>query len=306
MAETALVKRNPSTAATLSLFCTGLGHIYCGRFATGLALSFSWLLPVPFAVAAAFSQNPRTILPGLLLPCVLLLLVYLWAIVDSYRLARTIGEHYQRKDYNRAIVYALFIGAGVIYPATVALHVRAMLFEAMYCAGEGMSPTIAKGDRFMVNKLVERQLPARGDVVVFVAPDKRDLQYVKRVIGLPGDTVAVAGNDVFVNGQKLDHQPSPAPFGDAAGGGAIVYETDGEAAYAIQPAADGAAASFPEAKVPAGHCFVLCDNRSESTDSRQFGFVPLGDILGKAQYLYWPASGWTRFGAIGGRVSKGT
>jgi signal peptidase I len=57
-------------------------------------------------------------------------------------------------------------------------------------------------------------------------------------------------------------------------------------------------ADFPETKVPAGNCFVLGDNRNHSDDSRKYGFVPLGDILGKAAYLYFPAAGWTRFGSM--------
>ena len=69
-----------------------------------------------------------------------------------------------------------------------------------------MSPTLLPGDRFLVNKLVQRKPPQRGDLVVFLCPENRDLRYVKRVVGLPGDTVAVRGNDVYVNGRKLERE----------------------------------------------------------------------------------------------------
>jgi len=109
------------------------------------------------------------------------------------------------------------------------------------------------------------------------------------------------GSDVYVNGKKLEHQHVPtsdqAPADSSAS--EVVYETDGDATYRIQRSADTPmVGTYAETKVPAGHCFVLGDNRDHSEDSRRFGFVPLGDILGKAQYLYWPAKTWSRFGTI--------
>jgi signal peptidase I len=302
MSDLACTKRKPSKAVFLSLFCTGLGHIYCGRFTTGLALFFNSLLPAPFAAAAAFSKNPSAILPGLILPCLFVVAVYLYAIIDSFRLARKSGEHYELKDYNRGIVYVLFVIAGIVYPVTIAMYIRANIFEAFYCPAESMSPTLLMGDRFLVNKYFQRKLPHRGDIIVFIAPDNRNLRYVKRVIGLPGDTVKIDGKEVFVNNRKMDHQPIHAsdrpPVENSAG--EITLETNGEVAYGIQMSDDAAnIASYPETKVPEGHCFVMGDNRNHSLDSRRFSFVPLGDILGKAEYIYWPAKQWSRFGAIG-------
>ncbi len=301
MTEVNQRKRRPSTAVVLSMLCTGLGHIYCGRFSVGLALNLVALLPVPFAVAAAYLPNPRAGLMALILACAFVLAVYLYAIVDSCRLARRIGEHYELKDYNRGIVYFLFIVAGIIHAPAVAMYIRASVLEAFYCPSDSMSPTLQRGDRFLVNKLLQRKLPHRGDVVVFLCPDNRDLRYVKRVIALPGDTVSMQGNEVYVNGNKLEHQQVPISDRAPADKSAVelVQETDGEATYRIQLRADTAKAdTYPETKVPQGHCFVLGDNRSHSEDSRHYGFVPLGDILGPAQFLYWPAKSWSRFGAI--------
>ena len=179
MTEVNQRKRRPSTAVVLSMLCTGLGHIYCGRFSVGLALNLVALLPVPFAVAAAYLPNPRAGLMALILACAFVLAVYLYAIVDSCRLARRIGEHYELKDYNRGIVYFLFIVAGIIHAPAVAMYIRASVLEAFYCPSDSMSPTLQRGDRFLVNKLLQRKLPHRGDVVVFLCPDNRDLRYVK-------------------------------------------------------------------------------------------------------------------------------
>ncbi len=301
MSEVANAKRKPSTAVLLSFFCTGLGHIYCGRFATGLALFFSSLLPVPFAMVTAFSRNPSTILAGIIIPCLLVVIVFLYAIADSYRVARKIGEHYELRDYNRGIVYVLFIVVGIIYPAAITMHIRANVFEPFYCSGDSMCPTLLKGDRFLVNKILQRKLPQRGDVVLIIAPENRDVRNVKRVIGLPGDTVKIEGNDVYVNGRKLVHQPIPASDRASVDDDAVelVYEINAEAAYKIQLTDAANAAPYPETKVPEGHCYMLGDNRNHSKDSRNFGCVPLGDIIGKAEYIYWPVQRWSRFGAIG-------
>jgi signal peptidase I len=184
----------------------------------------------------------------------------------------------------------------------IALYFRGNVMEAFYCPSDSMTPTILKGDRFLANKLVQRQQPNYGDIVVFLGPGSRDKVFVKRVVGLPGDTVAVRGRDVLINGQKLTRQPvSPLSDGSRSDHeGQIERETNGDSTYEVQFGdAEDKIADYPETKVPGGNCFVLGDNRDHSDDSRKFGVVPLGDILGKAEYLHFPVSNWSRFGAIG-------
>jgi hypothetical protein len=209
MTEVNQVRRKPATAAALSMLCTGLGHIYCGKFTLGLALNLAVLLPVPFALAAACLPYPSASLIAFVLVCLFVLAVYLYAIVDSCRLAGRIGEHYELKDYNRGMVYFLFIVASVIHAPAVAMHIRANVLEAFICPSESMSPTLQGGDRFLVNKLLQRQLPHRGDAVVFLSPNNREQRWVKRVIALPGDTVCMQGGEVYVNGKKLEQQQVP-------------------------------------------------------------------------------------------------
>jgi signal peptidase I len=305
ISERASARRIPATARKLSSFCAGLGHIYCGQFTTGLILLSLSLLPAPILVAAVFSKNPSVILWGIVGPCVFSIGVYVYALFSSSRLAKRIGDSYQFKDYNNGIVYSIFavgnLYFSLIVAIAIALYFRSNVMEAFYCPSESMSPTILKGDRFLANKLVQRKQPHYGDVVVFLAPDNRDNVHVKRVVGLPGDTVAVRGTDVFVNGQKLDHQPL-SPTNAASGRtseGNSAWETNSEATYQVQFADnDEKIADFPETRIPAGNCFVLGDNRNRSEDSRKYGVVPLGDILGKAEYLYFPVSDWSRFGKI--------
>jgi signal peptidase I len=299
--EAVLAKRQPATAVWLSMLSTGLGHMYCGRFTTGLALFFAALLPAPFALAAALSPSPHLVLAGVLLPCLLVVLVYLYAIVASYFLAKKTGAQYELRDYNRGGVYLLFVGGGLVYAATITLFIRANVFEAYRCPTASMEPTLLRGDQFLVNKLAQRRVPHRGDLIIFLAPQDRALRFVKRVIALPGDTVKVDGNAVSVNGRQWEHRPVPAT--DKAvvpdGNRRLVYEDNGTVAYRIQEAAEGSeTAAHPATAVPPGHCFVLGDNRDFSMDSRCFGLVPLGDILGTVEFIYLPAQDWSRFGAI--------
>jgi signal peptidase I len=304
--EKELTRRIPATAWKLSSYCAGLGHIYCGQFTAGLVLWSLSLLPALVLVAAFITQSPSVIFWSIAWACLFFLGVYAYALISSARLARRIGDSYELKDYNNGIVYSIFAVGNmcftVVAAISLALYFRSNVMGPFYCASESMSPTLLKGDRFLANKIVQRKRPNYGDVVVFLAPNDRETINVKRVVGLPGDTIAVRGTEVFVNGRKLDHQ-SILPRNGASNpknGENTVLESNGGAIYPIQfIESKEKSADFPETKVPAGNCFVLGDNRNHSDDSRKYDVVPLGDILGKAEYLYFPVSNWSRFGSIG-------
>ena len=128
-----------------------------------------------------------------------------------------------------------------------------------------MVPTLQNGEFVLVNRLAYRMgAPQRGDIIVFhfpVDPTSQDL--IKRVIGLPGDRIAVSNGIVSVNGQKLIE-----PY------------------IAAAPIYDGAW------QIPANNLFVLGDNRNDSSDSHSWGMLPLNEIVGKAVFIYWPFPEW--------------
>lgn len=128
-----------------------------------------------------------------------------------------------------------------------------------------MQPTLYAGDYVIVNKIAYKLgEPSRGDVVVFhYPPDPGREPYIKRVIGLPGDQVVVRDNQVLVNGVALDE-----PYINSA------------------PNYDG------EWSVPEDSLFVLGDNRNNSSDSHSWGMVPLKNVIGKAEVVYWPPAEW--------------
>jgi signal peptidase I len=130
--------------------------------------------------------------------------------------------------------------------------------------GTSMQPTLQDGEFVLVNKLAYRTgAYSRGDIIVFRSPTTADLDLIKRVVGLPGDQVVVENGDVRVNGQTLNE-----PYINAA------------------PNYNGSW------QVPEGHLFVLGDNRNNSSDSHQWGFLPVQNVIGKAIFIYWPPPEW--------------
>jgi signal peptidase I len=151
-----------------------------------------------------------------------------------------------------------------------------------------MLPTIVGGDRIFVDKMAYRLevpftdieimqtgQPKRGDIVVFNS-EKANNRLVKRLIGLPGDRIAMRDNKLIINGEKIVYEDS----------GNALHKTEylGNVAHFVQftPAAQ-ARDSFAEVTVPQGHYLVLGDNRNNSADSRYYGFVPAIEIQGKAK-----------------------
>jgi signal peptidase I len=130
--------------------------------------------------------------------------------------------------------------------------------------GFSMRPTLQDGEYILVNKLAYRTgEPARGDIIVFVFPVNPQEDLIKRVIGLPGETVAVHNGSVSVNGIPLTEPYIASP-----------------------PAYDG------DWIVPEGQLFVLGDNRNDSRDSHQWQFLPIENVIGKAVLIYWPPEEW--------------
>ena len=295
--------RSPLVAVILSLAATGLGQIYCGRIARGLVMFLGSLLFAPAIVVAGLLPPATVVLVGLILVLLTVLGVSIFAVVDAFRLARRGRDLFPSMDYNHPLVYALFILVGLTYSAGGLYFLRSSVFEAFAIPTASEVPTLLPGDRVLVNKTTyQRRLVRRGDEVVFRVRSESGLNWVKRVIAIPGDTVEVKDNEVVVNGQPLPREPAPrASLGTASQlvKGELFEETNAGRRYRILFASDTKPLpDYPEAKVPDGMCFVLGDNRNNSRDSRTMGYVALGDVLGEVQYRYWPAATWTRFGVL--------
>ena len=305
MAAVNTTARRPWIAFVLSLFCTGLGHVYCGQAATGLILFVASLLFVPVTIVAAHVEASTTILVGLMLVLMAVAGVYIFAVIDGVRAAKRLKGDYVLRQYNRPIIYALFIFLGIASPLGAEVLLKARVFEAFKFVGSSMSPNVLAGDRLLVNKTDYRDRSLRrGDVIAFRAPGDRRQAYVKRVIALSGDTVAVIAGEVYVNKNRLERKTvtlGTVASGDHFRNGGVFYESGPDNEYMISQSADvPQVADFPEAVVPADHCFVLGDNRGRSRDSRHFGFIPIADVIGGVRYIFSPAESWARFGSFDG------
>lgn len=175
-------------------------------------------------------------------------------------------------EYVEAIITALLI----------ALVITTFVVKTYKIPSGSMKPTLLVGDHLIVNKFIYgikipffRKTvipitdPKRGDIVVFIYPDNRSLDYIKRVIGVGGDTIEVKKKKLFVNGKESTDS----------------YSVHSDSV--IYPAIINSRDNFGPVVVPANSLFVMGDNRDESLDSRFWGFVELKDVQGKAFMLYW-------------------
>ena len=169
----------------------------------------------------------------------------------------------------------------------LALFVRTFVVQAFKIPTGSMENNLLVGDHLLVNKLVfaptltgfERAiLPtdpiARGDIIVFKYPEEPERDYIKRVIGLPGDTLELKNKTVYINGKALDEPYVHFLFPDAVPGSPDYTDLDVRRKYG-------------PVTVPADHYFMMGDNRDNSQDSRYWGFMPRDYVKGKALFIYF-------------------
>ncbi len=213
--------------------------------------------------------------------------------------------------------------AGLFPVILIVFLLRSFLFEPFKIPSGSMIPTLMIGDLILVNKfhygvrlpvinqkITEGTPPARGDVMVFRYPPRPSQDYIKRVVGIPGDEVAYLNKKLTINGKPLSKTSMPDFFDDDAMHYSKQFEEVlGDKTHRLlneetQPAFVSGASDFEfkqncnysiegvVCKVPVGHYFMMGDNRDNSLDSRYWGFVPDKNIVGKAFYV------WMNFGNL--------
>ena len=303
-------KRKPSTAILLSCIMPGLGHIYCGRIVKGIILAFMSSIFIPIIFGTLSVSHSAVRITVIITSLFLSLVVWLVAIIDSWYTARHTAQNYVLKDYNRWYVYIILILMSTGGSIQIAFHVRSTLVQAFIVPVASNYPTIMPGDRFLANKLAySTRNPKRGDMIVFLNPEDRRINFIKRVVAISGDTVEIKDGLLYINDKQLQRQMLPQSILDNIRTkvegelleGDVFKEINGGAKYKIfmaKPPHDKMSHDFEKATVPRYHCFVLGDNRNLSYDSRNFGPVPLATIIGRADYLYCPTKDWSRFGRL--------
>jgi signal peptidase I len=173
----------------------------------------------------------------------------------------------------------------IVIAVIMALFIRTFVVQAFKIPTGSMEPNLLIGDHLIVNKFVfgpgsfERAiLPTRdirrGDVVVFKYPEDPERDFIKRVIGLPGETLELKGRKIHINGKPIDEPYAhylPRPSGDG------VHEAT----------SDDVRDAYGPVVVPPNAYFVMGDNRDNSQDSRYWGFLPRDLVKGRALFIYW-------------------
>jgi signal peptidase I len=152
----------------------------------------------------------------------------------------------------------------------LAVVIMIFLYQPVKVEGTSMNPLLSDQERIFINKFVYRFEPIeRGDVIVFWYPLDRSKSFIKRVVGLPGETVEIRSGKVYMNGRELPDQYVPTGYLDGS--------------------------NYGPRRIPQGEYFVMGDHRDSSNDSRVFGPVPRQYIYGKAVFAYWPVD---HFGSL--------
>ena len=219
--------------------------------------------------------------------------------------------------------------AGLFPVIIVVFLLRSFLFEPFKIPSGSMIPTLLINDLILVNKfhygvrlpvinlkVLDNNSPQRGDVMVFRYPPKPSLDYIKRVVGVPGDEVAYLNKMLTINGKPLSKTGLPDFFDeDTLRYSKQFEETNGSKKYRLlndddRPAFIPGTDDFPAkqncryssegvvCKVPEGHYFMMGDNRDNSLDSRYWGFVPEKNIVGKAFFVWMNFGNLKRIGAF--------
>jgi signal peptidase I len=310
-------RRKPLLAAFLSFISIGLGYVYCGRIVRGLVTAFICAIFLPhiyYGIIAGFSQVNLGMIKAILVLSLISIIIWIAVIIDSFLIAKKSNPVYELKEYNRWYVYLIFYFLIISSARNLTSDMKANLIEAFRESTFSMYPAIEHHDCFLVNKKAYKKIdPQRGDIIVFVYPEDRHVDYVKRVVAVAGDTVEMKNNQLIVNGEQLEkvqlytatYADKDANNNDVNVDGTIFVEKNHEAKYEIfLMDTYGSVKSkkwrpdFPETKIPKNHCFVLGDNRNLSRDSRDYGSIPLSTVKGRAEYLYWPSKDWSRFGPL--------
>ena len=300
-------RRLPVLALAAGLLVPGLGHVYAGPLLRGLGVLLGVALLPLLTCRLALAVPVRLLSLVVCLGGLAAVGLYAWSVRDAWRCARQAEQ--ALRPWQRPLVYllaALVAYLFVLIPFTA--YVRDNLLESFRAPTSSMVPTIVPGDLFLADKRVNRPggIPlAHGDVALFLYPNNRTRIFVKRIVGLPGDTIEIDGTSLRVNGRELrgvEVQDLGNPMRNQLLADHWAYRESGDrSTYTVLWKKD-AVADRLNFVVPNAQVFVLGDNRGASVDSRQFGVVPMADVKAVARQVLFSYSADEGF--RGSRIGK--
>lgn len=176
----------------------------------------------------------------------------------------------------KEIVHTILFGVCLV---VFLFLLREFVFSPVIVKGHSMDPTLADGERVIALKNTKIN---RFDIVTFPAPDVADKNYIKRVVGMPGDSIEYKNDTLYINGEKTEESYLEQFKSEVTDGSPFTYD------FTLEEVTG-------ETKVPDGKYFVMGDNRRNSKDSRMIGFIDEKNISGDVKFVLWPLN---RFGLL--------
>jgi signal peptidase I len=288
-------RRKPSAGALFSFLVPGLGQLYAGRIRRALIAALLSLAAELLAIPLVMMLHG-----GIQLLLFALIVIFLHIIIpwDAYRLAREATPQFVLRNYNRWYVYTslLLISALIVRPA-ILRFTKAHVARAYHVPSTSMQPGLLAGD-FVLSR-IRRGPTHRGEIVVYMSADGT---YLKRIVGIPGDTLSMNHGALSVNGRAIEEpytiesDTSIAPAEDFSWQRKHLVSGIDSLSYHPTPNAWGPIV------VPSSQYFVLGDHRSQSKDSRYDGFVDERAIIAEPTTVYFsrdPESKTIRWRRIG-------
>jgi signal peptidase I len=283
-------KRRPWAAALVTLIQPGLGHLYAGAPARAVGAAIITFLAAPlWGVSILFLST----MPLLVLIVTLIFLsIVLGIALDAAHVAKGQPAKYALGTYNRWSVYLTWIVAVGVLAGSGRELTKKHLVQAFRLPSGSMEPSLQLGDFIFVRMFRPSSHLHHGSIVVFESTEESGLKVIKRVVGLPGDTVAMRDGAFYRNGVAVTEpyviHEDPARREDPVHRARMrawqvthwtVSDTHSSYAPDLQ--------SWGPIRVPADSLFLLGDNRDHSYDSRYFGFVPRDHIIGRPMFVYY-------------------
>ncbi len=288
-------------AVLVSLVVPGLGHVIGRAWGRGWAWfgAGTVLGLVLMAACSLVAPTPWVVAMALVAAVLMVVMFNGAAAIDAWRAVRAVRAVGPVRWYRRGwvtVLAMLAVSGGVEVVATPLMGWRSFSIPSA-----SMLPTLEVGDYLLTDTRWKGEMPGRGDVVVFVLPSDGRTDYIKRAIGLPGDRVQMKSGRLWINGAMVPRR-DVGMFLAAGDGPPVMMRRyveilPGGRAHAILEASD--AEPFDTTReflVPPGHFFAMGDNRDNSVDSRVpgvVGFVPVGNVVARAETRFW-AVDWRR------------